>query len=499
MSAAPVFAATYYVANNGSNANDGSAGNEWKTISYGISRLQSGDTLIVRNGTYSGLSNFITGIPSGTSGNFTTVMAETPFGVRIVNSGSLGYDDLFLEAIGQYIHVDGFIFDHTNSTYPPFTGGISGQHVKLTRSAFRREGPQDDYGGWLAVSGSYNLVEDVAGVGAARYGFYTGGTGSTDQYIIFRRVVGRLDYQETSQPKSTFVHYGNNSTPVSHDIVYQNCIALDSNQPDYDGGSDGYKNGGIKVIKTASNDIISGSIVLNERLEYQAVLLEGKNNRLENTVIWDNRRGNYGTVRPVAYKVSSGFTSPPHNSIVTNVTAGQNQDSTRDNTSPTDQNYLLVPDDYPQNSGNKAVILKRIGVAGTFYGDPGWDTVTNEDLWPWIYEDEIKALFAKSNPTPSGYTPPGNNAARGFASKANGLYGGEITLTSYIWEYLGNACPGNLCTKDPVPIGSDSGTTIEDIESGKRSGLVAPDILLLFTALLIYRFLRQVNARIRIV
>ena len=27
----------------------------------------------------------------------------------------------------------------------------------------------------------------------------------------------------------------------------------------------------------------------------------------------------------------------------------------------------------------------------------------------------------------------------------NGLYGGPITLTSYIWEYLGNPCPVGVC------------------------------------------------------
>ena len=444
-------ASIYYVATNGSNSNDGSANNEWKTISYGISRLQAGDTLIVRNGNYSGKNNFITDIPSGSAGNFTTVMAESPYGVRIVSSGSLNYNDVIMEASGQYIHVDGFIFDHKNSLDPPYTGEMYGQYLKLTRSIFRREGAQDDYGGWLTVGGSYLLIEDVAGVGAARYGFQVGGTNSSDRYIIFRRVVGRLDYQDTPQPKSTFVHYGNNNSAQSHHIVYQNCIALDSNQPSYDGGGFGTKNGGIKVIKTAKDDIISGSIILNERVEYQAVFLEGKNNLLEDSVIWGNRLGNYGSVPPVAFNISSGFLSPPHNSAAINITAGQNQNSSEDNTTASSQDYLLLPNDYPQNAGNKAVILKRIGEAGTFYGEPGWDTVTNEDLWPWPYEDEIKSVFAQPNPTPSGYTPQGNNAARGFAAYGNGLYGGAITLTSYIWEYLGNPCPNNYCFKSPVP------------------------------------------------
>ena len=154
--------------------------------------------------------------------------------------------------------------------------------------------------------------------------------------------------------------------------------------------------------------------------------------------------------------------------------------------------YLLAPDDYPNNAGNKAVILKRIGVTGTFYGDPGWDAVTSEDLWPWIYEDEIKEVFAESNPTPSGYTPPNNVAARGFAANVNGLYGGEVTLTSYIWEYLGNPCPGNLCNKDPAPIGTSTAT---DSGGGGGGGGVsfAPILLLCLAVLLFYRFLVRIG------
>jgi hypothetical protein len=43
------------------------------------------------------------------------------------------------------------------------------------------------------------------------------------------------------------------------------------------------------------------------------------------------------------------------------------------------------------------------------------------------------------------------SGARGFATSGTGLYGGPITLTSYIWEYLGNPCPTDIC-----PTGSDT-------------------------------------------
>ncbi len=85
-----------------------------------------------------------------------------------------------------------------------------------------------------------------------------------------------------------------------------------------------------------------------------------------------------------------------------------------------------------------AEVVYRMGVGGTLYGETGWNTLTSESLWPFPNEDIIKADMAGYN----GFGPAG---ARGFAAPGNGLYGGPITLTSYIWEYLGNPCPGEIC------------------------------------------------------
>ncbi len=91
-----------------------------------------------------------------------------------------------------------------------------------------------------------------------------------------------------------------------------------------------------------------------------------------------------------------------------------------------------------------ATILYEIGTTGTLYGDPGYDTVTTTSLWPFPNEAVIKsdmATFSMVNPI-TGNTISGT---RGFAASGNGLYGGPITLTSYIWEALGNPCPAGIC------------------------------------------------------
>jgi TusA-related sulfurtransferase len=69
-------AATYYVATTGNNVNPGISSQPVKTIGKGISKLQSGDTLVIKPGTY---AERLENIPSGTSEtNRTVIKAEQP-------------------------------------------------------------------------------------------------------------------------------------------------------------------------------------------------------------------------------------------------------------------------------------------------------------------------------------------------------------------------------------------------------------------------------------
>lgn len=93
-----------------------------------------------------------------------------------------------------------------------------------------------------------------------------------------------------------------------------------------------------------------------------------------------------------------------------------------------------------QNGENIGATLQyMIGVPGTLWGEPGYNTVQSTPMWPFPNENVIKSKMA-------AYTYPGLSGARGFAASGTGLYGGPITLTSYIWEYLGNPCPTDICS-----------------------------------------------------
>ncbi|MBL8524465.1 MAG: hypothetical protein JNN20_12310 [Betaproteobacteria bacterium] len=429
-------AATKYVATAGSDSNgDGTIAKPWRTIRHGISRLAGGETLIVRNGVYEGKDNFIDNVPSGTSTRQTVIMAEAPMEVRIRSSSSLLYYDNQLNLAGNYITIDGFIFDMAGTEYPEYIGNIDGNFNKVTRSIFKRSGDIDRYGGLFYMSGNDNLVEDVAGSGACRYCFAQGGPTSATQRNIWRRVVGRMDYSSSNQPKATFASYGNDDSPVMRDHLYQNVIAIDGQNPTGLGGEEKY--GGFYTPKIATNVRLQGSIVLNEAVTYAGLFLREFNslNSASHSVIWDLPNSASFTIGIKADRADHLTIG----GIIPSAATDLNNDAT---------SSLIKPATRPSNLLNNtpgAVIIKRYGVSGTRWGEPGFDQLTNEDLWPWPYQDKIKAVFREVNDPPSGNRPTGNNTRRGFAADGNGLTGRPITLTSYIWEYLGTPCPATYC------------------------------------------------------
>jgi len=428
--------AARYVSTSGSDiSGDGSLDRPWRTIRYGISRLGGGETLIVRNGTYEGIENFVTNVPGGTAARNTVIQAETPMEVRIRSTTPLLYYDNALNLAGDYITVDGFIFDMSGTEFPEYIGNVDGSFNKITRSIFKRSGDVDRYGGLFYMSGNNNLVEDVAGSGACRYCFAQGGPASNTQRNIWRRVVGRMDYSSSNQPKATFASYGNDDAPLMRDHLYQNVIALDGQNPAGLGGEEKY--GGFYTPKTATNVRLQGCIVLNESVTYAGLFLREYNsvNSASHSVVWDlpNSAGfAIGIKADHADHLTIGGLIPADAAdLNTNATASLLKPATR-------------PANLLENTPG-AIIVKRYGVSGTRWGEAGYDQLTSENLWPWPYQDKIKAVFREANEPPPGNRPATNNTRRGFAADGNGLNGRPITLTSYLWEYLGTPCPATYC------------------------------------------------------
>ena len=79
-----------------------------------------------------------------------------------------------------------------------------------------------------------------------------------------------------------------------------------------------------------------------------------------------------------------------------------------------------------------ATILNRYGAEGSRYGESNYNTLTATALWPWPNETRIKREMCA-------------NTARGFCATGARLDGvNPITLTTYIWEQLGNPIPADI-------------------------------------------------------
>lgn len=115
--------ATYYVATTGSDSNPGSSTQPFRTIQRGVDASAAGDTIIVRDGTYTascpsaGSGYVVTLTRSGTSGAWITLKAENKRGAAI-DGGASCHSSIRTDS-GSYWVIDGFRL--TNGYY----GGIT--------------------------------------------------------------------------------------------------------------------------------------------------------------------------------------------------------------------------------------------------------------------------------------------------------------------------------------------------------------------------------------
>jgi hypothetical protein len=481
--ATAIAASTHYVSTTGVDApGGGTPAAPFRTIGYGLARLASGDTLVVFDGLYENEANFINdgihAIPSGTASANTVIRAANPFRVRIRNVAPTDYYDSPLRVRGDYVRVDGFVFDLRDTASTPLVGEVGGSYNRITRSIFRRQGTVDQYGGWLRVNGHHQLVEDVGGVGAARYGFATGGPTDDSHHVIYRRVVGRFDFSPSTQPKATFNAYGTDSGWGVHHILYQNCIAVNGQRAASGGGEEHY--GAWYFPKNVDAAAIVGSIALDNAVAYAGMFvqeLQGRNTVVDNSVIWQSTGGaglrwngtgsiaidnvtignhlaamrNANSTTPAVlhqgyfvgntqlFQSNSGFGEFSGSAFVPAAQAYGTGVVTP--TGPL--RYLPDAGDGTGLVGVGAVILKRVGRSGTVWDEPGFDETTAQDLWPWPYEDELKAVFAEPNTPLAGNTPATNDTVRGF-TVATDAFGRPMTLTRYVWQFLGTEIPASI-------------------------------------------------------
>jgi len=493
------FPATYYLSVSGSNsANGTSPSTPWKTFQKAFSTMAGGDELILLDGTYSesagtGYVSYLgTGSgqpPSGTGRNgFTTVRAQNPGKVTVVGELFLGRS--FRK--DSYIKIQGITFEGGGELYNTSYVYIKdcGFHDTSNGELVFGIGTNDH-----AQGNSFNLIEDVWIWGKARL--------IAANYMadsnVWRRVVIRGDGCSTTNcngsgnPNVGFTVYNSVNVSVQNMLIvdrilvgsgndYANfasaqhspgsalgpvewlgCISLKSPDSGWYLEADSANPNAVKVVNSIAWDsaqegfnfsmTTSGLIVENNTAGvsrggsgFRIVHFTSgtvRNNISYNSSLW----GFNSNITPSytdTYLASSGLynqTTPSVGVRTTNPLA--------DGTPPSIKYLPRIETGSALNGtgyagGNYgASVLFRYGSDGTFYGETAYNTLTSNNLWPWPNEVRIKKEMSASSTR--GFCASGNNA----------VTGNPITLTTYVWEYLGNPIPSEYISlkKPNYPVG----------------------------------------------
>jgi parallel beta-helix repeat protein len=256
---------TYYVDANGRDSNPGTEAQPFRTLDRGAWALMPGDTLYVKNGTYTG-SLLLFGIPSGTSWDNPVTIAAYP-GHSPIIQGDPGEHVLYISYI-SYMVIDGLFIDGTDSntgTGIKVTDGSSHIRIQNTEIAYALDGIEVNDGAegneFINLQVHDNRV----------YGFYIASSNNIVENCSIHDNMGLYG-----------IHAYNGGSGVNNNIIRNNEI--------YDNGKAGR---GVGIL-----------------------LSSGDGNQTYNNVIWGNTAGGI----QIDYRVSNSYVND--NTIYNNAEFG---------------------------------------------------------------------------------------------------------------------------------------------------------------------------------
>lgn len=446
----------------------------YSTLWEALAVMSSGDEIVIANGDwstgYAGMTIDSSGHlpPSGTSySNMTTIRAEDDWGAKIPTVQDGGGDD------NNYILIQGIIFSSNTYAHSVYKW----HHSKFIRCGFFVGKLTGNESNFSLTYGTFNLVEECIAWGGGRYKFldYHGDNN------IYRRCVARHDWYagppETSGQESSFRGYGSTNS------AWLNCISIDSDREEYQspisqedadfwigdqsGGGGNVIIGSIVIrgmyqafyfgaTDTGTDTVrledsmalgpsLKGTLYLTGALTYGTPVLTVNKclfymyNKTDQHASSHSKGGGSATITNTVFKdVGSFLADAPNYNYYYNTSTGDYGVNSI-NADPSG-NGMLYPVRTEAGSnlataGIGPTILKKIGFSGTTKGQSGWNTVTNENIWPFPNEAKIKELMST--------TVDGVSGVYGFAAGTS-LDGSPQTLTKYIWEYFGNQIPADI-------------------------------------------------------
>lgn len=478
----PSFASTYYMATTGSNSNTGTLTAPWLTLAYSFSKMAGGDTLIIKNGTYTGSNNMIgsydTAVepPAGTSTKYTTIKAENDGGV-VFDGQNARWMFYVVNSGARYWNFEGIIWSRMTEDTVYIQDA---SYIKFLRCGASDTANGNHMNFSMGNSASYILFEGCYSWGTGRYKFTT----YHSNHVIFRNCVARPDVINAGgEPAACFTAY------ASTYVKFQNCIAIDADRTSYwtnigdrqgsffvpctDGKSQyidfdqciglNVKLGGLQTAKnTDSANVNFRNVVIWDCADSGDTLnmIRGSSNTISNCTLGANTCGDEfmyadGDATTVKNTIFYGNT---HVGALLDDVETQNYNCYYANTSTTGisgsnnlttinpktnslkyitriESGSALAGKGESNADIGANTLTLIGTSGTLWGEIGYATNTGVSMWPFPNEALIKAKMAAYSNSVTG--------ARGFCTGTS-KDGTTQTLTKYIWEYLGNQIPTTI-------------------------------------------------------
>lgn len=494
-----------------------------KTIKGGIGKMASRDTLIIGDGTYRGASNLIStggdvwslAAKSGAAGSYTVIRAENDFGVTIDAQGA---------GAPIWVSLNYGIIRGINATNSSYYG------IRLhgsTHSKIIRCSTYENVSFGIVLSASSNcLVEQCFAYGCGTYFMSDNNYWGTNDRNIWRSNVVRKDAHYQAADGNHYACF-NTYFAAANAVYFQDNICIDGELHRCGGAANPYTNASLYTANGGRGVTVDGLLSINST--GLAALLESSTSAsIYNAAFfmrdgagifsyagntYDNNIIHGTTGDPALWQVAGSIASAKNNIIYGNATGlnsvsnhsynnlygnSTNYAATSAGAGEVTYNPLVNGLRYPTRveagsalstagSGGGRIgpdVVYRLGRTGTdaecggatdglscqVYGDTGWDELQNGlsgkatvKLWPWPNQDTIKARMGT-------YALHGAVGARGFAAGGTGLYGGPITLTSYVWEHLGNPCPPEICgptIPDTAPPSVPMNPAAEAVSSSK--------------------------------
>ncbi|MFA4831514.1 MAG: right-handed parallel beta-helix repeat-containing protein [Patescibacteria group bacterium] len=473
-------ATTYYVAPFpvGNDTNSGISLFPWATFTKAFSMMSAGDTLYLKDGVY---NQQMTGIPSGTAGNYTKIYALNDHMAEIDGQGtipSLGWQGLLYISGKSYIEIRGLKI-HGSSYSNSVCLIENSNHITLRvtgcweAGAYKHDLPVTISG----ITTNNILLEDVWAFGKGRYAVMVFQAGDN---VVLRRVVTRFDSGSyAGEPNAgvsiystsnaivenniTLDHNGqniqgdhngfylpNNNYPSNNNKFYGNiALNLPKAITDIQIGANGFGTDG----PSSKNNIFINNVAVNTQ---NGIIIGGSgpdNSLIQNNTffgnynhgVWNGGAATATTLKNTLLDNNAGYggysggeVTATYNGTYQN-TLGAYSGMTCGTGCITTSPHLLYLTRIEMTSPYKGAGESGADIGANVVKRYQDGVLTATDLWPWPYESWIKQDMC----TTVGVT-------RGFCSSSS--------LTNYAWNYLGNGNP--YSSSDTTPPAAPTGLSV---------------------------------------